>query len=254
MSEWFEAKVKFLRQMDNGLIKKITEQYLIDAMSFTETEARVIREVGESVRELYIDSVARSPITEIVPYGDTDLWFKCKVVYKDVDPDSGKEKKTTLYILVNANDVNEAYDRCKDHLKEMLVPLEIPKVEETSICEIYQYEKPVPAGYKKLDAEVHEIVSREPRPVGKVDAQAFKLTADLMERREDVKLLFRDKEKYDAAISSAIKTLQREMEETGEISPIKAVLSISKKQELEPVYGSTLLAAAADMIDPPKSE
>jgi hypothetical protein len=145
---YFQVKVSFLRQQNDGTIKKESEQYLVDAMSFTETEARVIREVGESVRELTMDAISRSPITEIVPYGDTDLWFKCKVVYKDVDPDSGKEKKTTLYILVNANDVNEAYDRCKDHLKSMLVPFEIPKVEETAICEIYQYEKPVPAGYK----------------------------------------------------------------------------------------------------------
>lgn len=148
MNQYFFAKVSFLRQQNDGTIKKESEQYLVDAMSFTETEARVIREVGESVRELYFDSIAHSPITEIVPCGDTDLWFKCKVVYKDVDPDSGKEKKTTLYILVNANDVNEAYDRCKDHLKSMLVPFEIPKVEETAICEIYQYEKPVPDRYK----------------------------------------------------------------------------------------------------------
>ena len=149
MNQYFFAKVSFLRQQNDGTIKKESEQYLVDAMSFTETEARVIREVGESVRDLYFDSIAHSPIQEVVSYGDTDLWFKCKVVYKDVDPDSGKEKKTTLYILVNANDVNEAYDRCKDHLKEMLVPFEIPKVEETAICEIYQYEKPVPAGYLK---------------------------------------------------------------------------------------------------------
>ena len=149
MNQYFFAKVSCLRQQNDGTIKKESEQYLVDAMSFTETEARVIREVGESVRELYFDSIAHSPIQEVVSYGDTDLWFKCKVVYKDVDPDSGKEKKTTLYILVNANDVNEAYDRCKDHLKSMLVPFEIPKVEETAICEIYQYEKPVPAGYLK---------------------------------------------------------------------------------------------------------
>lgn len=148
---YFHTKVSFLRQQDNGLVKKETEQYLVDAMSFTEAESRVIKEVGESVRELYIDSVARSPITEIVPYGDTDLWFKCKVVYKDIDEATEKEKKTTLYILVNAADAHEAYERCKDHLKEMLVPFEIPKVEETAICEIYQYEKPVPAGYTKLE-------------------------------------------------------------------------------------------------------
>ena len=152
MNQYFFAKVSFLRQQNDGTIKKESEQYLVDAMSFTETEARVIKEVGESVRELYFDSIAHSPIQEVVSYGDTDLWFKCKVVYKDVDPDSGKEKKTTLYILVNANDVNEAYDRCKDHLKSMLVPFEIPKVEETAICEIYQYEKPVPAGYTKREA------------------------------------------------------------------------------------------------------
>ncbi len=151
MNQYFFAKVSFLRQQNDGTIKKESEQYLVDAMSFTETEARVIREVGESVRDLYFDSIAHSPIQEVVSYGDTDLWFKCKVVYKDVDPDSGKEKKTTLYILVNANDAHEAYERCKDHLKSMLVPFEIPKVEETAICEIYQYEKPAPAGYIKRE-------------------------------------------------------------------------------------------------------
>jgi len=156
---YFFAKVSFLRQQNDGTIKKESEQYLVDAMSFTETEARVIKEVGESVLELTMEAISRSPITEIVTYGDTDLWFKCKVVYKDVDPDSGKEKKTTLYILVNAKDVDEAYSRCKDHLKSMLVPFEIPKVEETAICEIYQYEKPVDPRYKKLDAVIHEIVS-----------------------------------------------------------------------------------------------
>ncbi len=170
MNQYFFAKVSFLRQQNDGTIKKESEQYLVDAMSFTETEARVIKEVGESVRELYIDSVARSPITEVVTYGDTDLWFKCKVVYKDVDPDSGKEKKTTLYILVNANDVNEAYDRCKDHLKEMLVPFEIPKVEETAICEIYQYEKPVPAGYIKR-GESQSFVNQAQKDEDALDAE-----------------------------------------------------------------------------------
>lgn len=147
---YFHVKVSFSRQQDNGLVKKETEQYLVDAMSFTETEARVIKEVGESVRELHFDSIAHSPITEIVPYGDTDLWFKCKVTYKIMDEATEKEKKNILYLLVNAKDVNEAYDRCQDHLKEMLVPFEIPKIEETQLCEIYQYEKPAPAGYTKM--------------------------------------------------------------------------------------------------------
>jgi len=108
MSEWFHAKVKFLRQMDNGLIKKITEQYLVDSMSFTECEARVIKEQGEGVREVVCQSIARSPIKEVVMYGDTDMWFKCKVQYSLMDEETEKEEKVTTYFLVNANDAKEA--------------------------------------------------------------------------------------------------------------------------------------------------
>jgi hypothetical protein len=153
MSEWFHTKVKFLRQMDNGLIKQITEQYLVDAMSFTETEARVMKEVGEGMREVTMMSVARSPIKEVVFYGDTDLWFKTKVTYSLMDEETEKEKKITTYFLVNANDVKEAYERTEEHLKEMLVPFQIPKIEESPIIDVYQYEKPVGPGLRKATAE-----------------------------------------------------------------------------------------------------
>lgn len=159
MSEWFQAKVQFLRQMDNGLIKKITEQYLVDSMSFTECEARVLQEQGEGVREIKCKSIARSPIAEVVMYGDTDLWFKVKVTYSLMDEDTEKEKKVTTYMLVNANDVKEAYERTEEHLKEMLVPFQIPKIEESPIIEVFQYQKQAPAGYVKVknaDEPEHE--------------------------------------------------------------------------------------------------
>lgn len=153
MSEWFQTKVKFLRQMDNGLIKQITEQYLVDAMSFTETEARVMQEVGEGMREVTMMSVARSPIKEVVFYGDTDLWFKVKVTYSLMDEETEKEKKITTYFLVNANDVKEAYERTEEHLKEMLVPFQIPKIEESPIIDVYQYEKAMRPGLRKATDE-----------------------------------------------------------------------------------------------------
>lgn len=146
MSEWFQAKVEYLRQMDNGLIKKITEQYLVDSMSFTECEARVLKEQGEGVREIKCKSIARSPISEVVFYGDTDQWHKVKVCYSLMDEATEKEKKVTTYFLVNAADVKEAYDRTEEHLKTMLVPFSIPKVELSPICEVFQYEKAAPVG------------------------------------------------------------------------------------------------------------
>lgn len=142
--------------MDNGLIKKITEQYLVDSMSFTECEARVLKEQGEGVREVTCQSISRSPIKEVVMYGDTDQWHKVKVQYSLMDEETEKEKKVTTYLLVNANDPKEAYERTKEHLKTMLVPFRIPKVEESPICEVFQYEKQTPKGFVKVDPiEVH---------------------------------------------------------------------------------------------------
>lgn len=138
MSEWFQTKVKFLRQMDNGLVKEITEQYLVDAMSFTETEARAMQEVGEGTRSVTMMTIARSPIKEVVFYGDTDLWFKTRVTYSLMDEVTEKEKKVTTHFLVNANDVKEAYERTEEHLKEMLVPFQIPKIEESPIIDVFQ--------------------------------------------------------------------------------------------------------------------
>lgn len=161
MSEWFQAKVKFLRQMDNGLIKQITEQYLVDALSFTETESRVMQEVGEGMREVTMMSVARSNIKEVVFYGDTDLWWKVKVTYSLMDEETEKEKKVTTYLLVNANDLKEAYDRTEDHLREMLVPFQIPKIEESPIIDVYQYQQGLRPGLRKMTPEEAEANEKE---------------------------------------------------------------------------------------------
>lgn len=153
MAEWFQAKVKFLRQMDNGLIKQITEQYLVDALSFTETEARVMQEVGEGMREVTMMSVARSNVKEVVFYGDTDMWFKTKITYSSLDEETEKERKITTYFLVNANDVKEAYERTEVHLKDMLVPFQIPKIEESPIVDVFQHVQGLRPSMRKATAE-----------------------------------------------------------------------------------------------------
>lgn len=152
MAEWFETKVKFLRQMDNGLIKSITEQYLVDSMSFTEAEGRVMTEAGEGMREVTVVSIKRSSIKETVLYGDSDLFFKVKVAYELMDEETEKAKKVNTYLLVNANDAKEAYERTQEHLKEMLVPLSIVSIAESPIIEVYQYQKGLRPGLRKVVA------------------------------------------------------------------------------------------------------
>ena len=45
MANWFECKARFDKMMENGSLKKVTEPYMVDALSFTEAEARIIDEL-----------------------------------------------------------------------------------------------------------------------------------------------------------------------------------------------------------------
>lgn len=153
MPEWFQTKVKFLKQMDNGLVKAVTEQYIVDAMSFTEAEARITMEVADNQREVTMMSIAKSNIREVVFYGDTELWHKAKVTYIVADEESEKEKKVTTYLLVNAENVHEAYERVQEHLKEMLVPFRVPKIEESPIVEVYPFQAGFRPGLRKAKPE-----------------------------------------------------------------------------------------------------
>lgn len=153
MPQWFQTKVKFLKQTDNGLVKAVTEQYLVDAMSFTEAEARVNMEVADNQRELTMMSITKSNVTEVVFYGDTELWHKAKLTYIVADEDAEKEKKVTTYLLVNADNVHEAYERVEEHLKEMLVPYRIPKIEETPIVEVYPFQAGFRPGLRRAKAD-----------------------------------------------------------------------------------------------------
>ena len=139
MSNYFEAQVSYLQQNEKGLIKAVKETYLIDALSFTEVEARLSAELAGSNRQITVNAIKRSDVKELVIIGDTDFWFKVKVTYSVNDEESEKAKKITLVLLVNANDIDEASERAREHLKEMLVPFEIPKAEKSKIAEVFEY-------------------------------------------------------------------------------------------------------------------
>ena len=138
MPEYFETKSRFLQQQDNGLIKAVTEIHLVDALSFTEAEARIGTELA-GCRDLVLVTCKRSNIAEVVEHGGYDLWFKVKITYTATIEDSEKEKKIVLYLLVEAATVVMAEERARYHLKDMLVPFEIPKVEETKICSVFHH-------------------------------------------------------------------------------------------------------------------
>lgn len=143
MRTWFLCKVKYAKENEEGLLKTITEQYLVDAVSFTEAEAILYDRLASQIRgDFQVTAVGKSNIVDVFEYEDADLWHKAKVTYLVVDGDSGKEKLVTQYMIVTAEDVKQAYDRILDSLSNMLVSFRVPKVEETLIVEVFPYEKP----------------------------------------------------------------------------------------------------------------
>jgi len=142
MRTWFLCKVKYAKENEEGLLKNVSEQYLVDAVSFTEAEARIYDMLGSVIRgDFQVTSISKSNIVDVFFFDDVDVWHKCKITYIVADADSGKEKKVTQYMLVTAHNVKEAYDRIYESLNNMLVSFNVPDVSESQIVEIFPYEK-----------------------------------------------------------------------------------------------------------------
>ena len=100
MHNWFECKVSFEKVMENGMQKKVTEPYLVDALSFTEAEARIIEEIRPFVSgEFTVTDIKRARLSELFFNENGDRFYKIKVYFITLDEKSGAEKKTAAQML-----------------------------------------------------------------------------------------------------------------------------------------------------------
>ncbi|MBR4929376.1 MAG: DUF4494 domain-containing protein, partial [Bacteroidaceae bacterium] len=100
--EWFECKVKYDKTMENGLIKQVTEAYLVDALSFTEAERRFLEEIEPFMSgEFMVTDIKRAKIAELFESNDglADRWFKCKVAFITLDEKTGAEKRANQMMM-----------------------------------------------------------------------------------------------------------------------------------------------------------
>ena len=102
MSNWFICKVSYQKMMENGFQKKVTEQYLVDSLSFTEAEARIIEEMRPYITgEFTVSAVGRARLTEVF-FNEGETYYKVKINFITLDERTGVEKKTPAQILVEA--------------------------------------------------------------------------------------------------------------------------------------------------------
>ncbi|MEO9892980.1 DUF4494 domain-containing protein [Aurantibacter sp.] len=140
---WYECKVKY-RKLDeaSGTQKVKTEPFLVDAISYTEAESRITEEMSAYLsdsEEIKITNIKVANYAEIHPFENSDRWFKSKVSLIAFDEESGKERKTNMYLLVQANDVKEAYDNTIGLMKGTMGDYTVPAISESPIIDVFPY-------------------------------------------------------------------------------------------------------------------
>ena len=142
MHTWFECKIRYEKVMENGMQKKVMEPYLVDALSFTEAEARIIEEMTPFISgEFTVSDIKRANYSELFPSEEeaADRWFKCELVFITLDEKSGAEKKTSTQVLVQAADLRDAVKKLDEGMKGTMADYQIASVAETAIMDVYPY-------------------------------------------------------------------------------------------------------------------
>lgn len=138
MALYIETKVKFDKMMENGTVKKLNIPYLVDALSFTEAEARIIEEVRPFISgEFSVSAIKKTKIAEIFRNETGDRWYNVKVEFISIDERTATEKKTASHFLVQACDFRNALENFVDGMKGTMADFEIASITETKIMDVF---------------------------------------------------------------------------------------------------------------------
>lgn len=139
MSQWFETNVKYDKTMlDTGAIKSVTEPYLVDALSFTEAEARITKEMEPFVSgELTVTAVRKVRFEDVLYHEGGDRWYKVKINMITIDEKTGAEKRSASFSLVQASEFKLALDYFLEAMKSVLFDFEIVNITEMAYIDVF---------------------------------------------------------------------------------------------------------------------
>ncbi|MCF0058214.1 DUF4494 domain-containing protein [Dyadobacter sp. CY356] len=162
MASWYLGKIRYQKEDEAGSLKTINEVYLVDAVSYTESEARLYQQIVTGASDFSVTSITRMRLADLFSYEDGEKWFKAKVIYFSVDEKSGKEKKVVNYMLVNADGIDQALQRITESLRTMLIPYETTDMNLTPILDVFPY---------TAEEETGEEIPANMRPLSEVMAE-----------------------------------------------------------------------------------
>lgn len=141
---WFECKIQYEKNMEDGLQKKVTESYTVDALSFTEAEKRIMEEMSSYISgEFTIKDIKIAPYKEIF-FSDeemADRWYKAKLQFITIDEKTEKEKRTAVNYLVQAGTLKGAVGNIDAVMGGTMIDYVITSVAETTLMDVFEYNK-----------------------------------------------------------------------------------------------------------------
>lgn len=140
VSKYFEVKIQYQKMQDDGKEKKVTEQYVVEALSFTEAEARITEEMTTYISgDFDIVSEKIAPYYEILlsENSNDDKWFLSKVAFITIDEKTAKEKKTSQRFLVQADTSQTALEYTKKLFDSSMTEYTIDAVQDTPTIEVF---------------------------------------------------------------------------------------------------------------------
>ena len=144
-ADWFETKVRYEKMMDDGMPKKVTEQYTVDALSFTEAESSITEEMSSYIRGEYeVTDIKKAPYKEVFfsEADSDDRWYKAKLQFITIDEKTQKEKRSNVYYLVQASTLPVAVKHIEEVMGTTAIDYVIASLAETLIMDVFEHKAP----------------------------------------------------------------------------------------------------------------
>ena len=141
---WFECKIRYEKVMEDGIQRKVTESYTVDALSFAEAEERITEEMSSYISgEFTVENVKKAPYKEIFFSDDetADRWYKAKLVFITIDEKTEKEKRSRVTYLVQAASLKGALKGIEEVMGGTMIDYEAANIDETNLMDVFEYKK-----------------------------------------------------------------------------------------------------------------
>ena len=141
-ADWFETKIRYEKTMDDGLQKKVTEQYVVYALSFTEAESSITDEMSSYISgEFEVTDIKKALYKEVFfsEADSDDKWYKAKLQFITIDEKTDKEKRSNVYYLVQASSLQVAVKHIEEVMGTTAIDYAIAALQETMVLDVFEH-------------------------------------------------------------------------------------------------------------------